>query len=103
MQKIKKGDKVVVQLGKDRGHQGVVEKVMMKEGMLMIPGVNVYKRHIRRALSPTGEGGIIDMVKPINISNVELICPNCNKPTRVGFEVLKGEKVRICRKCKKQI
>jgi len=102
--KLKKGDKVVVQLGKDRRHEGVVEKVMSKEGMILIPGVNVYKRHVRRALSPTGEGGIIDVVKPINISNVALICPSCGKPTRIGFEILKdGGKVRVCRKCKKQI
>ena len=101
--KIKKGDKVRVLLGKDRGKEGVVERIFAKEGKLMIPGVNVYKRHVRAGLSGGNEGGIIELIKPINISNAALICPSCGKATRVGFEMTKTGKVRICRKCKKQI
>jgi large subunit ribosomal protein L24 len=103
MQKLKKGDKVKVLLGKDRGKEGAIERVFIKDGKILIPGVNVYKRHVRAGLSGNNEGGVIDVVKPINISNAALICPNCGKATRIGFEIIKGGKVRICRKCKKQI
>ncbi len=99
--KIKKGDKVKVLLGKDRGKIGSIEYVLSKERKIMVTSVNTYKRHVRK--QGDREGGIINIVKPINISNVMLICPTCQKPTRVGF-VLKGaSKIRICKKCKKEI
>jgi large subunit ribosomal protein L24 len=104
MQKLRKGDKVRVMLGKDNGKEGTIEKLMAKEGMVFVTGVNIYKRHVRKELTQNGEGGMIDIIKPINISNASLVCPSCKKVTRVGFETLKdGSKVRICRKCKKQI
>lgn len=101
MQKIKKGDKVQVLLGKDRGKSGNVERVLNKKNKVAILGVNVYKRHVKK--QGTIEGRVIDIVKPIDISNVALVCSNCGKPTRVGFKVDGDSKVRICRKCKKEI
>ncbi|MBI2021570.1 50S ribosomal protein L24 [Candidatus Daviesbacteria bacterium] len=101
MTRIKKGDNVLVLLGKDRGKTGQVEKVLGKKGQLIVAGVNIAKRHVRKYRDI--EGGIIDIVKPVDISNVSLICPNCKKPTRVGYEVKGDSKVRICRKCKKAI
>jgi large subunit ribosomal protein L24 len=103
MQKLRKGDKVRVLLGKDRGKEAVVERMDTKKGEVWLPGINVYKRHVRKSAQLNVEGGVIDIIKPLNISNVELICPNCKKPTRVGFEIKKGDKIRICRKCKKEI
>lgn len=99
--KIKKGDKVQVLLGKDRGKEGSVEYVMAKEGKVFVSGANLYKRHVRKM--GDGRGGIIDIPKPMNISNVGLICPNCKKVTRVGYKQEKGTKVRICKKCDKEI
>lgn len=99
--KIKKGDKVKIILGKDRGKEGKVELVLAKLGRVFIRGRNLYKRHVKK--SGSSAGGIIDIPKSLNISNLSLICPNCNKTTRVGYRVLGKEKVRICKKCKKEI
>lgn len=99
--KLKKSDKVKVLLGKDRGKQGQIEKLDAKKGVLYIAGVNTYKRHVKK--QGQMEGGIIEIIKPINLSNVVLICPNCQKPTRVGFKIEGGKKIRVCKKCKKAI
>lgn len=99
--KIQKGDKVKIMSGKDRGKEGKVEFVLVKKDKIFVGGANLYKRHVKK--HGTIEGGIIDLPKPMNISNVALICPNCNKVTRVGIKKLEGSKIRICRKCKKEI
>lgn len=97
--KLKKGDQVIVTRGKDKGQKGKIEKVFPKTGKVLISGVNVYKKHVR----PRGEGqpgGIVDVVKPLAASNVALLCPKCNQPTRIGYQVDKNkEKQRLCRKC----
>ena len=99
---IKKGDKVMVLLGKDRGKTSVVEKALIKEGKVLVTDVNKAKRHIGKKTTG-GEGGIVEIAKPIDISNVVLVCPSCQKPTRVGFQITKGAKMRICKKCEKEI
>lgn len=99
--KIRKGDKVKILLGKDRGKEGKVEFVLGKRKKIFVGGVNLYKRHVKK--QGNSEGGIIDIPKPLNISNVALICPNCNKVTRIGFKLEKSLKVRICKKCGKEI
>jgi len=97
--KLKKGDRIIVIAGKDKGRKGKVEKILPKLNKVLIPGINVYKKHLK----PRGEGqpgGIIDVVKPLPLSNVALLCPKCGKQTRVGYQLdKKGEKNRICRKC----
>ncbi len=99
--KIKKGDKVKVLLGKDRGKEGTVELIRAGDNRVFVGGANLYKRHVKKMGDV--EGGIIDIPKSLNISNVGLICPNCKKLTKVGYEVTKTGKIRICRKCKKEI
>lgn len=99
--KIKKGDKVKIILGKDRGKEGKVEYVLGKKKRVFVGGANLYKRHVRK--QGQIEGGIIDIPKSLNISNVALICPNCNKVTRVGLVMEGMEKVRVCKKCGKEI
>lgn len=99
--KIKKGDKVKVLLGKDRGKEGTVELRLTKEGKVIVSGVNIYKRHVRKQKDLSG--GIIDIQKPIDISNVTLVCPNCNKVTGIGFKVDGKNKTRFCKKCRKEI
>ncbi len=101
MQKIHKGDNVQIMLGKDQGRTGAVERVLAKKDRLVIAGINTFKRHIKGKQGI--EGGIIDITKPVNFSNVQLVCPNCKKPTRVGFKIDKDIKIRICRKCGKEI
>lgn len=99
--KIKKGDKVKVLLGKDRGKEGTVELIRVADERVFVGGANLYKRHVKKTAGM--EGGIIDIPKSLNISNVALICPNCKKITKIGYEVSKTGKMRICRKCKKEI
>ena len=96
--KIKKGDRVVVISGRDKGKQGEVLKVSPKDARVLVQGVNVAKRHTRpSAADPSG--GILDKELPIHISNVAHIDPKSGKPTRVGFKVLEGgRKVRIARR-----
>lgn len=97
--KLKKGDQIIVIAGKDKGRKGKIEKVLPKLNKVLIPGINVYKKHTK----PRGEGqpgGIVDVVKPLVVSNVALLCPKCRKQTRIGYRIGKvGKKERICRKC----
>lgn len=99
--KILKGEKVKILLGKDRGKEGKVIHVSGKDQKIFVEGVNLYKRHVKR--QGDLEGGIINLPKPLDISNVGLICPNCNKVTRVGFKITGTEKSRICKRCGKEI
>ena len=99
--KIKKGDKVKILLGKDRGKEGKVEFVRGKDMKVFVGGANLYKRHVRKMGGV--EGGITDIPKPLDVSNVGLICPNCNKLTRIGYKMDGKTKMRMCRKCGKEI
>ena len=97
--KIKKGDRVEVLTGKDRGKKGEVMRAMPAEGKVIVDGVNVAKKH-QRPTRGTMQGGIIDKDMPIPVANVAIICPACGKRTRVGFKVdASGTKVRVCKKC----
>jgi large subunit ribosomal protein L24 len=97
--KIKKGDRVQVLTGKDRGKTGEVSRALPAAGKVIVDGVNVAKKH-QRATKATMQGGIIDKDMPIPVANVALLCPSCGKPTRVGFKVDgDGTKVRVCKKC----
>ena len=96
--KLRKGDRVRVLTGKDRGDEGEIMRVFPKDGRVIVEGVNVAKKH-QRALRATMQAGIIDKDMPMPASNVALICPNCG-PTRIGYRFDdQGTKVRICRKC----
>ncbi len=94
--KIKKGDKVVVITGSDKGKTGEVLKVMPAERRVLVAGVNQAKKH--RRPSPMGAGGIDTIEQPIHVSNVAHIDPKTSKPTRIGYQTLKdGTKVRVAR------
>lgn len=99
---IKKGDKVEVLSGKDRGKQGVVLRALPSEGKVIVEGVAVAKKAVKPNAAGQ-QGGIVDKEMPIDVSNVQLICPECGKRTRVGHEggELDGHKtkLRICKKC----
>lgn len=101
MMKIKLGDTVKITMGKDKGREGKVEMVLPKKDSVVIPEINMYKKHVKG--SQGQKGGMYDLPRPLNVAKVALICPSCKKQTRVGIETIKGEKVRVCRKCKKQI
>ena len=95
--KIKKGDKVIVLSGRDRGKRGDVLKVMPAENRALVSGVNMVKRHNRP--SPSSQGGIEEFEAPINISNLAHVDPKTDEPTRVGYRWLDdGRKVRFAKK-----
>ena len=96
MQKIRKGDKVVVITGKDKGRQGEVLQVLPKEDRAVVRGVNVVKRHQRQ--TQTQEAGIITKEASIHLSNIAIADPKDGKPTRVGFKVEGDKKVRVAKR-----
>ncbi len=100
--KIKKGDKVKVIAGRDEGRDGVVEKVFEKSNAVVIPGINIYKKHIKKN-EQMPQGGVVEIPRPLNMSKVMLICPKCGKTARVGYEIKGNKKSRICKQCKSQI
>jgi len=95
--KIKKGDNVIVMIGRDEGKKGEVIEVRPKENRAVVRGVNVARKHQRQ--TPSQEGGIISKEAPIHISNLALEDPKDGKPTRVGFKMLEdGKKVRFAKR-----
>ncbi|MFA6602174.1 MAG: 50S ribosomal protein L24 [Candidatus Shapirobacteria bacterium] len=96
--KIRKGDQVKIILGKDKGRTGTVERVLTKSSTLVVKDVNLYKKHVKPAQGRPG--AIVTKERPLAFSKVQLICPNCKKPTRVGYKVTGTTKERLCRKCK---
>ncbi len=98
--RLKKGDNVMVISGKDRGKQGVIEKVFPGENKILVIGVNISKHHLKPSRK-NPQGGIVNKIAPINCANVMMICPSCGKPTRIGYKISEkqGGKIRICRKC----
>jgi large subunit ribosomal protein L24 len=94
--KIKKGDRVIVTTGRDKGKRGEVRQVMPEDGRAIVAGVNVVRRHTRQTAQT--EGGIISKESTIHLSNLAILDPKTGKPTRVGFKVLDdGRKVRVAR------
>ena len=96
MQKIRKGDKVVVLTGKDKGRTGEVVQVMPKEDRAVVKGINLVKRHQRQ--SQTQEAGIITKEASIHLSNIAIADPKDGKPTRVGFKIEGDKKVRVAKR-----
>ena len=100
--KIKKGDRVVVLSGKDKGKTGEVTKSMPKDGKVIVSGVNVATRH-RKPSQAEPQGGLVKIEAPMHVSKVAIADPATGKPTRVRFEVRDGEKVRIAVKSGEKI
>lgn len=102
--KIKKGDTVEVIAGEDRGARGTVNLVLPKEQRVVVSGLNIVKKHQRRTGDLRTQFGIIDREAPIHVSNVAFVCRQCDRPTRVGYQIEEdGTKTRICRRCKEPV
>ncbi len=100
--KIKKGDTIKILVGKDGKKTGKVLKVFPDKGKILIEGLNLYKKHAKP--KKQGEKGSIVMVpRPIDLSNVMLVCSSCGKSARVGFKIEGEKKFRICKKCSSKI
>ncbi|WP_284141023.1 MULTISPECIES: 50S ribosomal protein L24 [unclassified Virgibacillus] len=94
---VKKGDKVKVLSGKDRGKQGTILETYPKKDRVLVEGVNMIKKHAKPS-QENPQGGILNQEAPIHVSNVLPIDPKSGEPTRVGYEVRDGKKVRIAKK-----
>jgi large subunit ribosomal protein L24 len=101
MIKFKIGDTVKIMIGKDKGREGKIEKIFPDNGKVLVPDVNLYKKHVKGFGDV--KGGIYPIPRPLGFGKIALICPKCKKITRVGFKFAGEEKVRICKKCKKEI
>jgi large subunit ribosomal protein L24 len=101
--KLKRGDTVLVISGNDRGETGTVQRVIPKANRVVISGVNLVKKHqkpVQTGGRSKTQPGIIEFEAPINASSVQLVCPSCHEPTRVGYAYDdNGVKVRICKQC----
>lgn len=101
MFKFKVNDTVKITSGKDKNQSGKIIKVLPLTNSVVVEGKNVYKRHRKKQ----GEqpGTIVTLSRPLSVAKVALVCPNCGKTTRVGFDAQSDPKIRICRKCGKPI
>ena len=98
---LRKNDSVIVITGRDRGKRGRVLRVLPEKRRVVVEGVNFIKRHTRPNPQKNVKGGIVEREAPLSASNVQLVCPECSNPTRVGRKLLDdGRRVRFCRKCK---
>ena len=100
MIRIRKDDMVVVITGKDKGKQGKVVRVDVADARALVEGVNTVIKHRRRTQQEQQHEGRVKMERPIALSNLKLICKNCNAAAKVGFQVMKDKtKSRVCKKC----
>jgi large subunit ribosomal protein L24 len=104
MIKFKIGDSVKVTSGKDKGREGKIEKVNPEKSLVLIPGMNIYKKHVKGQGTEKGQkGSIYELSRPLSFAKIALVCPKCKKTTRVAFKTVGKEKVRVCKKCAKEI
>jgi large subunit ribosomal protein L24 len=98
MRKIRTGDEVLVTNGRNKGQQGVVRQNLIAEDRVVIEGINIVKKHIKRGRAR--QAGIVEVEAPLHVSNVMLVCPTCKEPSRVGIRKDDNDKnVRFCKKC----
>ena len=100
--KIKKGDTVLIISGKNRGKKAKVLQAFPQQGKISVEGVNIVKKH-RRPKSEKEMGQIVEIPKPIDVSNVKIVCPKCGQASRVGYKVVEKKKYRVCKKCRQEI
>jgi large subunit ribosomal protein L24 len=94
--KLRKGDEVIITAGKDKGKKGKIEKVLPKKSAVIIPGLNLFKRHLKKQ-NENNPGGIVEFPRAIPFGNVALIDPKSGKPTRVGYVIKGSEKMRVAK------
>ena len=95
---VKKGDTVIILSGKDKGKQGKIIQAFPKKSQVLVEDVNKVKRHTKPSVK-SPQGGIIQKEMPLDVCKVQLICPNCNKPTRIAHKILDGKNSRCCKHC----
>ena len=97
MFKFKIDDTIKITAGKDKNQTGKIIRVNQQKGKVTVEGKNLYKKHVKKQGEQAGQ--IVSLPRPLPVASIALVCPNCNKITRVGFDNSKDPKVRVCKKC----
>lgn len=100
---VKTGDRVIVTAGKDKGKTGNIKKSLPSEHKVVVEGVNMITKATKANPAYGIQGGLIKKEAPLDSSNVMIVCPSCEKPTRIAHKIVDGKKVRICKKCGEQL
>ena len=100
---VKNGDRVVITAGKDKGKIGNVKKANPEAAEVVVEGANMVTKAQKPNPMAGIQGGLIKIEAPLNASKVMIVCPNCEKPTRIKHDVVNGKKVRVCKKCGEQL
>ena len=100
---VKTGDRVVITAGKDKGKQGNIKKALPAEGKVFVEGANMITKATKANPAYGIQGGLIKKEAALDASNVMIICPSCEKPTRIAHKIVDGKKVRVCKKCGEQL
>lgn len=100
---VKTGDRVMVIAGKDKGKTGNVKKVNPSEGKVLVEGANMVTKAQKPNPMAGVQGGLVKIEAALDSSNVMIVCPSCEKPTRIKHEIVKDKKVRVCKKCGEQL
>ena len=100
---VKSGDRVIITAGKDKGKTGNIKKAMPSEGQVIVEGANMITKAPKANPAYGIQGGLIKKEAPIDSSNVMIVCPSCEKPTRIAHKVIECKKVRVCKKCGEQL
>ena len=99
---IKSGDTILIIAGKDKGKSGKVTEVHPKDNRIIVEGLNIVRKHVRP--KKEGEKGQrVEVPRPIDVSNVKIICPKCKQAVRIGHRLMEKSKVRTCKKCLQEI
>ena len=100
---VKTGDRVVITAGKDKGKQGNIKKAIPSEGKVLVEGANMITKATKANPAYGIQGGLIKKEAPLDVSNVMIVCPSCEKPTRIAHKIVDGKKIRVCKKCGEQL
>lgn len=100
---VKTGDRVMIIAGKDKGKVGNIKKINPSEANLVVEGANMVTKAQKANPMAGIQGGLIKIEAPLDSSNVMIVCPSCEKPTRIKHEIVEGKKIRVCKKCGEQL
>ena len=100
---VKTGDRVIVTAGKDKGKIGNIKKVNPSEAKVVVEGANLVTKAQKANPAAGVQGGLIKIEAALNSSNVMIVCPSCEKPTRIKHDVVENKKIRVCKKCGEQL
>lgn len=100
---VKTGDRVIVTAGKDKGKIGNIKKTIPSEAKVVVEGANLVTKAQKPNPMAGVQGGLIKLEAPLDSSNVMIVCPSCEKPTRIKHDTVEGKKIRVCKKCGEQL